>query len=223
MLRRHWSKVFGRHAAAVLFCPCVQARRDWAGLEGGRGTLWATDPGKTSSSFWVLGGQNVAEVSWGWDTRGGTVLPGSLGMLGPGDGAMECLWCRAAAWVLLQEMLSREPSTSVSSLSAEQRTKRKQQKKCKMHLKILFHFPFRQKQKCLNNRGQKQLLQNFQESGKIKSPLRSVFMSLYPVLPDLGSRRGTPAIPPPLTQTPAQRLRYFRARHLAWLRVPCLF
>lgn len=55
-------------------------------------------------------------------------------------------------------------------------------KKCKMHLKILFHFPFRQKQKYLNNRGQKQLLQYFQELGKIKSPVRRTVFRRPPPL-----------------------------------------
>lgn len=78
----------------------------------------------------------------------------------------------------------RKPSTSVSSLSGPSTEQRvQQQKKCKMHLKILFHFPFCQKQKCLNNRGQKQLLQNFQELGKIKSPVRRTGFRRFPPRP----------------------------------------
>ena len=127
----------------------------------------------------------------------GEVLPAAVGTLGGtpglkgrGAGAGRAL-PGAAAWpgrgaaapVPLGEKLSGEPSTSVSSLSARSREQRgKQQKKCKMHLKILFHFPFRQKQKYLNNRGQKQLLQNFQELGKIRSPVRrTVFRRLPPL------------------------------------------
>lgn len=70
-------------------------------------------------------------------------------------------------------------------------------KKCKMHLKILFHFPFRQKQKFLNNRGQKQLLQNFQESGKIKSPVRRTGLRFSLLsCPVWGTPRAGRAAPP---------------------------
>lgn len=106
------------------------------------------------------GGVWAGEVlSWGWGSQG----------------AQGCVLATAG------KRLPREPSTSVSSLSAPSAEQRaQQQKKCKMHLKIPFHFPFRQKQKCLNNRGQKQLLQNFQELGKIKSPLRRIWFRRFP-------------------------------------------
>lgn len=92
------------------------------------------------------------------------------------------------------------PSTSVSSLSGPSTEQRAQQqkKKCKMHLKILFHFPFRQKQKHLNNRGQKQLLQSFQEMGKLKSPVRRTGLRRFSPLscPVWGTPRAGRAAPP---------------------------
>lgn len=104
-------------------------------------------------------------------------------------------------------------------------------KKCKMHLKILFHFPFCQKQKYLNNRGQKQLLQNFQELGRIKSPVRrTVFRRLPPLsCQTWACRLGNPAemhpgaASPSLKQTSALQLQYFKSRRFVWICVPIHF
>lgn len=149
--------------------------------EGERGTLLATDPGKALLSLLCVWGPKRVR---GWGRRGPACCGGHAGTdpraEGRGAGAGRAL---AGAAGPAMEQQPREQSTSVSSLSAPSREQRgKQQKKCKMHLKILFHFPFRQKQKYLNNRGQKQLLQNFQELGKIKSPVRrTVFRRLPPL------------------------------------------